>query len=195
MITASTLSLVLLLVATGASMRTAWRPFVARHIPKFFWGCVLAVFAIQDYWAYAQFKLWESSEPSKYLIPPYSDWGYFVQYVGWRFFAPYIISLVIAGIFFYLAKFFNSRRDFTFFYDEEYYFIALSIFLTGHPGWIIYGALLTVVSMTVTAFRNFALHKPEKFSLYYFWFPIAAIAILIIEWLRNSFEFISKLGV
>jgi len=194
MINASTLSLVLLLVATGAVRYVSGRPFVAKYISRTFWGCVLVIFAIQDYWAYAQFRLWESSEPSKYLIPPYNGWSYFIQYVGWHLYAPYIISLIIALIFFYLARWYNSRHDFSFFHNEEYYFIALSIFLSGHPGWIIYGALLMVVSMAVIAFRNLVLRKPEKFSLYYFWFPISAIAILIM-WALYGVVFISKLGV
>lgn len=190
----SALAIILLLVVTGALRWLSGRLFVAKHIPKIFWGCVLAVFAFQSYLSYAQLRLWQSVEPSKYLIPPYNGWEYFLQYIGWRLFAPYILSFAIALIFFYLARWYNSRHEFGFFYDEEYYFIALSFFLSSHPGWIIYGILLIVVAIVVIAFRHFILRKTEKFSLYHFWFPVAALGILIM-WLLRGAEFISKLGV
>lgn len=199
MINASTLSLILLLVATGAvrkadSSATSDRPFVAKRISYIFWGCVFSIFMVQAYWASAQFNIWQSSEPSKYLLPPYNGWGYFLQYIGWRLFAPYIISLIVATVFLYLARWYNHRHDFSFFYDEEYYFIALSIFLAGHPGWIIYAATIILVATSVIAFRRLIFNNPEKFSLYHFWFPTSAIAILIM-WAISSIDFISKLGV
>ena len=185
MLTVQEFSFILLALATIGTILKRGRPFVAKHVASFARVSVAAVFLFVGYWSFAQYLAWLPGETTRYLLPPYQSINYFLLYVGARFFGPYILSLAASLVAFYLASWWNRRHENSLFYDEELYFIALSIFLVGHPYWIAYALIMTVSAALVIGFRHLVLHKTDKFSLYYFWFPVAALVILITGWLQN----------
>jgi hypothetical protein len=185
MLTVQALNFLLLVLAAIGTALKRGRPFVARHTSSIFRISVAAVFLLSAYWAFAQYLAWLSGETTRYLLPPYQSINYFLLYVGARFFGPYVLSLFIAIAAFYAARWYNARKDWSLFYDEEYYFIALSIFLVGHPYWIAYALILPAVAGLIIGFRYLILRKTDKFSLYYLWFPVAALVILITGWLQG----------
>ncbi|MEK7593224.1 MAG: hypothetical protein AAB464_00700 [Patescibacteria group bacterium] len=101
-----------------------------------------------------------------------------------KFFGPYLISLIFAFLFFFVAKYLNKKYQERFFYEEEFFIGALAIFLIGYPLAIFY--LIGVISIYLLAHfvlagasKNFG----ERLSTYYLWLPIAISVILISEWL------------
>lgn len=173
-----------LAVILGA--RALSRPFVVRNIEKIFWTAVLVVVAVLTITSHLQFAAWASGDPiAQRLVPPLGGHQYFLFYVWWRFWAPYAISFVVSGIFFLFAWFYNRRHGEQFFYDEEYYFIALGIFLSGQPGWILYIFAMILFVSLIAFIRRIFLHQMDKFSLYDFWLPMAAFGILIMQWLAQ----------
>lgn len=193
MFDSSTFSLTILALATGA-VALCGRPFVVSWVKKGFFLSIAAVVMAQTYLAYAQYHFWQLVSPSKYLLPPYQPISYFLQYVGWRLFAPYALSLAVGIAFALAARWYNRRRDNQFFYDEEYWFMAMAIFLTGHPGWLLYLVALCAIMAIVLFFRLVILRKNEKLSFYYLWFPLALAVVALWKW-AATFGILMKLQV
>ncbi len=181
---------------------------------------VIAVVAINlFYLTRSQFFLWYNDEFSKYLIPPYSGIGYFIFYTFTRFWAPYVISLAVALIFLWLAGYFNKRKDYRFFQPEEPYFLAIAIFLSGHPAWVLYLILALSGGLAFTLLargswlrgsyrKMFALNghatKPlddrdianpnsTRISFYHLWLPAGIATVLLNQWFLRSWEAYSQL--
>lgn len=160
------------------------RPAVTtRYARAIFIGFVLWILSALIFISSAQYLAWAGGAPTKYLLPPYQSINYFLIYVWWRFWASQVLSLGVALVIFYLAKWYNRRHDNGFFYDEELYYLATGVFLVGHPLWIFYFIAVIIFASAVIGFRALVLGKKEKFSLYYFWLPTAAFVIIISKWL------------
>ncbi len=175
-------SLGILVFALGASLYKgrSFRFDKASALKKVFFASVLLLSFLLLYFSFAQYRLWLGSEISKYFLPPYQSIFYFLFYVGMRFFIPYGVSLAAAGLVFYVMTRMNRRYGEKFFYAEEYYLAAIAVFLTGHPGWMIYLILLLVGYLFIhllflATFRN----SSSRISFYYLWLPIAIFVILM----------------
>ena len=191
MIVVPVYSLVFLVLTMGA--RCLSRPFVVKNIRRIFGTAVVGMVGVLAVLSGLQYSAWAAgSAPTKFLLAPhYSHW-YFLQYVGWRFWAPYFIALLLGAIIGLLAHWYNKRHGGDLLYDDEPYLIALAIFLVGQPGWIVYffGMLLLallvhlgIATATWLRPRRFATTEYYRFSLYDFWLPVAAFVILIMQWL------------
>jgi len=129
------------------------------------------------YLTHAQFSVWQNDPISKYLLPPYHSISYFIVYAGAHFWITYFISFVIAFVVYVIAAYMNARRGGIFFEKEELYFLPLGIFLTGHPGWILY-MVITLFLYCALCVVRFAVRKEmPRTSFYYFWLPCAAATI------------------
>ena len=156
---------------------------------------VVAIFGLLTFWAILQYKLWGSSDLTKLFLPPHQSFGYFYSYVGKRFFAPWLISLLFAIVVSRTAKHLNKKYGERFFWNEEIELISFGIFLVGYPGFFIYLSLILVLGVLFSTFftlLNFSLEKLGRASslfskgrlpLYYFWIPTAILAIIIKVWL------------
>lgn len=146
---------------------------------------VILLFFILFYDSWMQYSIWSQNEFSKSFLPPYQTINYFLFYVGMRFFAPYLISLAFAFLFFFAAKYFNKKYQEKFFYEEEFYIGALAIFLIGYPLAVFY--LIAVALIYLLA--HFILAGASKnlggrLSTYYLWLPIAIFVIIIKTWFQ-----------
>ncbi|MEK7162881.1 MAG: hypothetical protein AAB696_01170 [Patescibacteria group bacterium] len=147
---------------------------------------IILIFILLFYQSYQQYQVWSQNELSKFLIPPYQNISYFIFYVGVRFFAPYLISLVVALIFIFSAKALNKKYDDRFFEPEELYFGAISLFLVGHPGWLFYSVFIIIFYLLIHLYSLFIIHNSSnRISLYYVWLPTAIFVILISSWLQK----------
>jgi len=162
------------------------------------------IFILLFYQSFKQYQFWSQNEVSKHLLPPYQSINYFIFYVATRFFVPYLISLVVAILFFFAAKFLNKKYEERFFYPEEYYLGALAIFLMSHPGWLFYLALLIVIYLIihlVALTQNNADSNAEqrgmvrRISLYYLWLPTAIFVIIIINYWFQNFSWWNTLKI
>ena len=178
------LQLGILLTFFGASLFLRRRPLVrnqritnsSRIYEYLFLLTVILSFIFPLGTMRSQFLLWQKSSPASYLIPPYQDISYFLNYSFYVFFAKPIIALLAALIFLGLAKFFNKKFQERFFEPEEPYFGALAMFLIGYPGLIFY--LIIVLASGLAG----ALITRRRFSAYYLWFPVAIFVIMIQKW-------------
>ncbi len=147
---------------------------------------ILFIFVFLSYQSFRQYEIWTQDKISIYLLPPYNSIAYFIFYISTRFFAPYLISLVISILFLFSAKILNKKYQGRFFYPEELYFGALAIFLVSHPGWLIYLVSIIFIYLLLHVFLSIISHfSLQRLSLYYLWLPIAIFVILISEWLKN----------
>ena len=175
-------------LATGVSAFNAGRPFVVYNIKRIFAAAVFGILIVLIYRSFAQYQAWIVIAPAKYLLPPYAGWSYFATYVGWKFFAPYLASFLTGILFALLMRAYNARHENQFFYEEEYYFAVLAIFLTGHPGWIFYILSLVLAGVVIVVVRSLVFKNLEKTSFYYLWWPVALFVIIISKWIA-AFEF------
>ncbi len=202
------ISLAILIVALlGAlrprSERSIWFKYI-------FIFSIIIIFASNFYFSYQQYQTWLKNDVSKHLLPPYASINYFLFYSFTRFFAPYLISLAAAILFFFSAKILNKKYEERFFEPEEYYFGALSIFLLSHPGWLFYLVFLIIAYLLIHLYsllissllnrsgrtrigriarKNAEENKEQqegiRISLRYLWIPIAIFVIIISGWLSN----------
>lgn len=177
-------SAIVLCILIGASRWTSARPFVVRNIRFITLGTGGGLFVALFVLGVMQYRIWETLEPQKFLLPPYRGVWYFLSYAGWEFFAPYVLSGIIAAISFYLSRSYNRRHGGQFFYEEEFYMIASALFFTGTPGWVFYLLFVALVAFLITVFRRVVLRNSEKFSLMPLWWPLALFVILIDVWVR-----------
>jgi len=191
------LSLVILIFALGAQL---WlRFFVNRRgltrintrinadiLKYIFLTSLFLIFILLFYQSFKQYQFWSQNEISKHLLPPYQSINYFIFYVATRFFVPYLISLVVAILFFFAAQFLNKKYEERFFYPEEYYLGALAIFLMGHPGWLFYLIFLIFIYLLIHLYSLLITHYSlQRVPLYYLWIPTAIFVILISKWLEH----------
>lgn len=133
--------------------------------------------------SYWQYRIWLGHPLSKFFLPPYQGWDYFFTYIGSRIFAPYAISFASAVIFFISLGLLNRKFGERFFEREEIVFIAISIFLVGHPGWIFYLGLAILVYLALQIFHAIKNSGLPRVSMYYLWVPLALFVIIVMQWL------------
>ena len=162
---------------------------------------VLLIFGWAGYLSWQQYVSWKGGEFTKFFLPPYQDFGYFIFFVRTRLFNPYILSLFFGLLSFFLAKVLNKKYQERFFEPIEPYFMAISIFLVGHPNWIFYLIFLLIANLTGNSYLTHKFYRsdktnttdrtytpdksdaPYRISFYYYWLPIAIFTILISKWL------------
>ena len=147
---------------------------------------VLIQIAALSYLSRTQFFLWQNDPIGKFLVPPYKSLDYFIYYVGIRLWLPYLISLIVALLVLWIALIFNKRKGGRFFQVEEPYLLALAIFMTGHPGWIIYFLLVLFVALVWGAVSSILFKKMERISYYYLWLPAGAATLILSKLLAGS---------
>lgn len=186
-------SLSFLIFAFGAQiiLRSFSNGAIADYSRKFykyiFFFSILLVFSFLFYDSWQQYNVWLNNEISRFFLPPYTGIGYFLFYVGVRFFGPYSASLILAFLFFVVAKYLNKKYQERFFYKEEFYVGALAIFLIGYPLAIFY--LIGVISIFLLAqfvFASLSKNFSQRLSSRYLWLPIAIFVIIIKSWIQIS---------
>lgn len=178
------------LIILGASAFGGRFPLAINNKSRFFRRVfvfsIIFIFGYLIYLSYQQYQNWSQGEISKFFLPPYQGIGYFIFYVGTRFFAPYLVSLIAAFLFIYAAKRYNQKYEERFFYPEEYWLGATSIFLVGYPGALFYIVFIIAIAVILSLIIGRWSLAGERLSLYYFWAPIAILTILIMEfWLKT----------
>ena len=164
------------------------------------WLVIISVVLISAAQAQAtrnQFLAWHNDTAfGQYLLPPYQNIGYFVRYAFVHFWASYLIAGVLALAVFWITRFLNKKFGERFFEREELYFLALGIFLSSHPAWILYITIIIVWYFIVALCALLARHsfsvggrfakETHRVSFYYFWLPAVALAIIASQYMSGS---------
>ena len=153
---------------------------------KSFWAICAGYFVYAAYVSRAQFLAWHADTTlGVYLIPPYRGIGYFFRYAFVHFWLPYVISLLVALLFFIGAKWLNNRRNELLFEKEELYFLAIGIFVSGHPGWIFYLLIVFSAYLLASLISTLFYGPHTRISFYYFWLPCAAVTVTLTAYLHE----------
>ncbi|PIR98389.1 MAG: hypothetical protein COT88_01965 [Candidatus Colwellbacteria bacterium CG10_big_fil_rev_8_21_14_0_10_41_28] len=179
-------SLVLLTVLFIKSFTKSGRLFISDNRKTIYWLSVTTIFIYSFYIAYQQYDVWSFGSMGKYFLPPYTDISYFLFYSLTKTFAPYLISFVISLALLKGLPVLNRRYGNNLFEEEEYYLAALSIFLTGHPGWIFYFLILVVVYLLAHLYSLFKEKKQARVPLYRLWLIVAVISIFLGSYALSS---------
>ncbi len=145
-----------------------------------FWA-VCAGFAVYAlYLSRAQFLMWHADVAgAAYLLPPYQSISYFFHYAFMHFWMPYVISFAVSWLFFAGAAWLNARRGGMLFEKEELYFLAIGLFVSGHPAWIFYLLVVFSAYLLATLIGTVAYGPRTRISFYYFWLPCAAVTVAL----------------
>ena len=145
-------------------------------------GYVVYVF----YLSRAQFLMWHADvSGAAHLLPPYRGMGYFIRYAFVHFWLAHVLSFIVAMIFFIIAKRLNTRRGGMLFEKEELYFLAIGLFISGHPAWIFYLGIVLSGYLLATLIGAVAYGPHARISFYYFWLPCAAVTVALAAYLNQ----------
>ena len=139
-------------------------------------------FGLAFYLTFEQYNLWAHDPLSKFLLPPHQSISYFVFYSLTRFFIPYLISFAAAILLLTVAGVFNKKQGGRFFEKREPYLAALSVFLVGHPGWLVYLVALLLFYFVFHVSYFIFRERNVRLPLYRFWAPTAFFVILLNEY-------------
>ena len=168
---------IFIILATWETVRwTSDRFLLARRV---FWPSPLLVGGLLFYLTRAQFLVWSGTGLSGYLVPPYSNISYFLQYSFFHFWASYVLSFLVGLLILKLAQYFNKKHGEKFFEKEEPYFIGLSVFLVGHPGWLAYLSLVLLTTFLFALGSWLSTKQVYRIAYYNLWLPLAIVAIVI----------------
>lgn len=176
-------SLLVLGVVWGASSFTRGRFLLAKlHWQVFF----ASAFMLFSYAAYLGFLLYRAT--IDHPIGMFFDIEYILIFrVGVRIFAPYLISLVVALLFMWVATWYNKKYGERFFEKEEIQLGGLSLLLVSHPGWILYFPFVIFVYLLSHIYYQLRNGPGVRLPVYHLWVPTAIFVILISKyWLVNT---------
>lgn len=155
------------------------RPFLVKYLSLVVFAVLTAVFSWLVFLSIELYRFWQGDHLGRYLLPPYARYDYFLLYVFFRFFLPYLISLSISGLFVWIMNSANRKFGGRFFEKEELGMAFLAIFLAGHPGWIIYFIFLCLSYLLWHLCSRIKGAKNIRLPLYYLWIPVGILVILI----------------
>lgn len=168
---------ILILLLVAVTQFSAGRSFFGKYVKIVFFSAVAAEFASAVYSSFLQREAWKSSAISVFLLPPYRDITYFLSYVGTRIFVPLVIAFSAAIFLKYLSESLNRRFGERFLEPEEGWLLALGVFLSGYPGFLIYLPLMLFAGFLVSAVYFFL--GKERAPFFYIWLIVAVFAILL----------------
>ena len=138
------IALAVLLGLVLAPRIPAGRRFLRERIGRVFWAVVGLFFVTDTLIAFLQYRVWQGGALSRLLLPEYQG-GYFYFYSFTRFFANHLLALGFALLLLGMMLRLNKRSGEQFFERDEPYLAAVTLFLVGHPGWLVYIANLVVL--------------------------------------------------
>ncbi len=157
--------------------------FTPAFTRKFFWLFFVAIGLVLLYSSLQQYRAWNIGAPG--LLPPHTPITYFLYYVGFRIWAPHIISLVVAFLWWGSMKLLNKKYNERFFYHDEFLSAPLALFLVGYPGVLVYILAFFCVFILGSLIQTIRGGENQRFSMQFLWIPIALCVILINELYLN----------
>ena len=170
------------------------RPLWLSRFRKRIWILVTSIIILGNFLlAYVQYRTWNNNPVGKFLLPPYQSWAYFIKYSSIEFFAPYIVSGLIAVIVVGSVVWLNNRFDRRFFYSDEYLLIGINTLVVGHPGWLVYALVSLVFYMAWNIVATIFNKGAVRVSMYYMWLPLGCSSLLLSQWLIRTVSWLKVL--
>lgn len=163
------------------------RRILSRYLPAIFVFIVITAFSFDGYLTFKQYEMWLADPLAKFFLPPYQDFGYFTYYAVSSFFVPHLASLFTALVVLTATLSLNRRAGGIFFEKEEPYLAALSFFLVGYPGWLVYLAALISIYLIFHASCLMLQSQTVRLPLYHLWVPTSFFVIILNEyWISHT---------
>jgi hypothetical protein len=140
-----------------------------------------------------QYFLWKNNNFSKFLLPPYTPFSYFLNYVFFNFFRDLIFRLLgflLVFNFLYLI-FFTLKRDP--FYDDEKYFILLSSLLFSFPYNFFFIFISFFILLLMATLSILFKKRKEYYSFRFFWLPLSLLILILEIPLYKKFFFLIQM--
>lgn len=168
---------VILLIVGGAQIFL--RSFLAKVV-KLAYGVAIIFFVFQSSLvSILQYQAWKNGAIGNLLLPPHESIGYFLQYIGWRFWSPVAVAFLFSVFSIYLMRRVNHKYDNRFLEEEEPSLAGLSMFVSGYPAILIYPVVFLIVFLCATTSTSVLNGKNFRLSPYYLWIPSSLLVILI----------------
>ena len=141
------------------------------------------------YFSFATYQLWRQNKFSRFLLPPYNGFHYFLQYSFYHFFKNYLFSLLYFLILFVLMVVSNKLVHGRLFRKYEIWIAGLGLFLCPWPVnlfWLLAVAVLAVtfyLLCRLSCFASLCKKEGRLISLYYLWIPVAILSLLFSKWI------------
>lgn len=125
----------------------------------------------------AQYAAWSATEIGRLLLPAQQGWGYFLGYVGNRYWMAFVLAAVCAGAWYGFLRAVGSHSE-RYFDAGEIEMTTLLVFAVGWPGGLVLVPLALVSVVVVSLARTFVL-KRELTTL---GVPFLVAAIITLAW-------------
>jgi hypothetical protein len=134
-----------------------------------------------------QYFVWESNSFSRFFLPPYQPWSYFLSYSFFHFFLADIISLCLALFFYAIFKVFKKYKP-QFISESELDLLFLGSLLIASPKILFFIALLLFLSILSSLF-NLLVFKKSEIN-----WPLLIILSLLLSFFWSGY-FLSLVGL
>ena len=131
------------------------------------------------YISWNQYTAWKLHAPG--LIPPHTPISYFISYVGFRVWAPYVISGLCALLWWLVMRLLNKKYEERFFYKDEFICASLALLLVGYPAILLYIIAFFVLYIVWSLIHLTRYGKNARASMQFFWIPLALCVILLVN--------------
>jgi hypothetical protein len=126
--------------------------------------------------SYFQYKIWHNHPISKFLLPPYTPFSYFLSYSYHHFYKNFLWRIISAIFILFLVIILNKAFKNSLFYNEEYLIIPSSILLVDFP----FNFLIFFSGFLFLLFKHLFLRKVyEKISFKDYWIFVSIFFIIL----------------
>jgi len=166
------------------------RPFLEKNLKKIFWIPVVAVFSLSTIFSFLQYRAWKENKLMQFVFETDGGFSGFLYNAFMSYYAPYILSLFLAGILVLLMFIINKRSGYRFFEREEILIAFLASFLVCFPGFLffIFGIVIAYLFTHIISVIIKKSVRGNVIPLYYFWLPVSGSVII------TEMIWLSKLG-
>jgi hypothetical protein len=153
----------------------------------FIWLLIGATLFFDLFLSILQYFVWQNSEFSRFVLPPYQSWGYFLRYILMKFWVADILVFLPALVFYAVLSLFKKYRN-EIITKEDLSLTLLLCLLVGWPQTIIFIFLFLILTVLFTSI-NIILFKRKNINLLP---PLLASALIV--FIFGNF-LISTLGI
>lgn len=163
---------------------------------KIYFFLLVLVFITFSLWSlflsWKQYLLWEQHPVSKYLLPPYQNINYFLEYSYFRFWRDFFYRVLGVFLIFLFFRFLNLifRRDI--FYDDEkiiVLFFGLFFFFPYNLLIIFLSFLILLIIIAIKVFKD-RKNLNNYFDFRRYWLLLAWFVFLIQPLLLSQYRFL-----
>jgi len=139
---------------------------------------ILTLFGISIFKVIYQYLLWKNQPVSKFLLPPYRSFDYFLSYSFFHFLKIPLYNFFSSVFLLALLKIFNKIFNKRLFFEEEIYFAGFAMLVVEFPINLFLLAVVIILGILISLIKKFLKKESRYTSLYYLWLPLTIFSII-----------------